>query len=183
MRLPRRAAALLGLIGAQAAHMQAYGPAGFALGSVLGGRHASAPRHLRSVQRAFRATAPVEDPAAAAPRTGGVAYDLGIEAKWQSYWDEQRTFATRRREGKDKKYVLDMFPYPSGAGLHVGHPEGYTASDIMARYWRMKDYDVLHPMGWDSFGLPAEQHAMNTGTHPEVRTRSHEKEKGWVGGG
>ena len=103
--------------------------------------------------------------AAAAPATtaAGVYDHAAIELKWQRHWDEQRTFATRRRPGKDKRYVLDMFPYPSGAGLHVGHPEGYTASDIMARYWRMRDYDVLHPMGWDSFGLPAEQHAINTG--------------------
>ncbi|KAL1523982.1 hypothetical protein AB1Y20_018897 [Prymnesium parvum] len=99
-------------------------------------------------------------------------YDhAALEFKWQQYWREQRTFATRRREGKEKKYVLDMFPYPSGAGLHVGHPEGYTASDIMARYWRMCDFDVLHPMGWDAFGLPAEQHAINTGTHPEETTK------------
>lgn len=99
-------------------------------------------------------------------------YDhAALEFKWQQYWREERTFATQRREGKEKKYVLDMFPYPSGAGLHVGHPEGYTASDIMARYWRMRDYDVLHPMGWDSFGLPAEQHAINTGTHPEDTTK------------
>ena len=101
-------------------------------------------------------------------------YDhTAMEAKWQQHWEAQNTFATRRREGKEKKYVLDMFPYPSGAGLHVGHPEGYTASDIMARYWRMKDYDVLHPMGWDSFGLPAEQHAINTGTHPEETTKEN----------
>lgn len=96
-----------------------------------------------------------------------------LEWKWQQHWREHRTFATRRREGKDKKYVLDMFPYPSGAGLHVGHPEGYTASDIMARYYRMRDFDVLHPMGWDSFGLPAEQHAINTGTHPEATTKAN----------
>ncbi|KAJ1434343.1 leucine--tRNA ligase [Ochromonadaceae sp. CCMP2298] len=95
---------------------------------------------------------------------------LEVEQKWQKYWDEHATFATRRRPGHKKKYVLDMFPYPSGAGLHVGHPEGYTATDIMARYWRMLDFDVLHPMGWDAFGLPAEQHAINTGTHPAVTT-------------
>ena len=93
-----------------------------------------------------------------------------IEPRWQAYWDEHNTFATRRRAGKEKKYVLDMFPYPSGAGLHVGHPEGYTATDIMARFWRMKDYDVLHPMGWDAFGLPAEQYAIQTGTHPAETT-------------
>jgi len=127
------------------------------------------------MQRSFRAAAPAEAaaPPAAGASKGGVAYDLAIEAKWQAHWEAHRTFATRRREGKQKKYVLDMFPYPSGAGLHVGHPEGYTASDIMARYWRMRDYDVLHPMGWDSFGLPAEQHAMNTGTHPEVTTKEN----------
>jgi len=93
-----------------------------------------------------------------------------IESKWQKYWDEHKTFVTTRRPGHPKKYVLDMFPYPSGSGLHVGHPEGYTATDIMSRYWRMKDFDVLHPMGWDAFGLPAEQHAINTGTHPSVTT-------------
>ena len=127
------------------------------------------------MQRSFRAAAPAEAaaPPAAGASKGGVAYDLAIEAKWQAHWEAHRTFATRRREGKQKKYVLDMFPYPSGAGLHVGHPEGYTASDIMARYWRMRDYDVLHPMGWDSFGLPAEQHAMNTGAHPEVTTKEN----------
>ena len=105
------------------------------------------------------------------PAVSSNGYDhLGIEKKWQQYWDENKVFLTKRRPGKPKKYVLDMFPYPSGAGLHVGHPEGYTATDIMARYWRMCDFDVLHPMGWDSFGLPAEQHAINTGTHPSVTT-------------
>lgn len=98
-------------------------------------------------------------------------YDhLGVEKKWQTYWDDHRIFESKRRPGHPKKYVLDMFPYPSGSGLHVGHPEGYTATDIMARYWRMRDFDVLHPMGWDAFGLPAEQHAINTGTHPVVTT-------------
>lgn len=95
---------------------------------------------------------------------------LDVEKKWQHFWEVNKTFAASRRTGHKKKYVLDMFPYPSGSGLHVGHPEGYTATDIMARYWRMNDYDVLHPMGWDAFGLPAEQHAINTGTHPSVTT-------------
>ena len=101
---------------------------------------------------------------------GGIYDHLSVEKKWQKYWEDNKVFASVRRAGHKKKYVLDMFPYPSGAGLHVGHPEGYTATDIMARYWRMNDYDVLHPMGWDAFGLPAEQHAINTGTHPAVTT-------------
>jgi leucyl-tRNA synthetase len=103
--------------------------------------------------------------------TGNRVYNhLEVEKKWQKYWDDNNIFVTTRRPGHPKKYVLDMFPYPSGAGLHVGHPEGYTATDIMARYWRMLDIDVLHPMGWDAFGLPAEQHAINTGTHPAKTT-------------
>lgn len=89
-----------------------------------------------------------------------------IEPKWQQYWDEQATFKTREDEGKPKFYAMDMFPYPSGAGLHVGHPEGYTATDIVSRYKRMLGYNVLHPMGWDAFGLPAEQYAIQTGEHP-----------------
>jgi leucyl-tRNA synthetase len=93
-----------------------------------------------------------------------------IEPKWQRYWEEKKTFRAVRHAGKPKRYVLDMFPYPSGSGLHVGHPEGYTATDIVCRYDRMRGFDVLHPMGWDAFGLPAEQHAINTGTHPRETT-------------
>ncbi len=96
-----------------------------------------------------------------------------IEPRWQRYWEDEKCFEAVRRPGREKLYVLDMFPYPSGDGLHVGHPEGYTATDIVARYKRMKGFDVLHPMGWDAFGLPAEQHAITTGTHPAVTTRSN----------
>jgi leucyl-tRNA synthetase len=100
-----------------------------------------------------------------------MAYDhRAIEERWQKYWEEQRCFATQRRPGAKKAYILDMFPYPSGSGLHVGHVEGYTATDILARYRRMCGYDVLHPMGWDAFGLPAEQHALATGAHPKQTT-------------
>lgn len=94
-----------------------------------------------------------------------------IEAKWQAYWEQAETFRTDVRSDKPKAYILDMFPYPSGSGLHVGHPEGYTATDIMARYARAQGKEVLHPMGWDAFGLPAEQHAIRTGTHPRETTR------------
>jgi leucyl-tRNA synthetase len=93
-----------------------------------------------------------------------------IEPRWQRYWHDHRTFATSDTSDKPKYYILDMFPYPSGAGLHVGHPEGYTATDILARYRRMTGHHVLHPMGWDAFGLPAEQYAIQTGTHPRVTT-------------
>ncbi|MCL2724507.1 MAG: leucine--tRNA ligase [Polyangiaceae bacterium] len=93
-----------------------------------------------------------------------------IEPKWQRIWEAQKTFRAERRPARAKMYVLDMFPYPSGAGLHVGHPEGYTATDIVCRYGRMRGFDVLHPMGWDAFGLPAEQHAIKTGTHPRTTT-------------
>ncbi|WP_426751632.1 leucine--tRNA ligase [Myxococcus sp. Y35] len=98
-------------------------------------------------------------------------YDpASIEPKWQARWEQEKTFEARRHPGRPKAYILDMFPYPSGSGLHVGHPEGYTATDIVARYQRMRGVDVLHPMGWDSFGLPAEQHAIETGTHPAQTT-------------
>ncbi|MFC5543364.1 MAG: leucine--tRNA ligase [Bacilli bacterium] len=89
-----------------------------------------------------------------------------IEKKWQEYWAKNKTFKTLNDDSKPKFYALDMFPYPSGAGLHVGHPEGYTATDILSRFKRMQGYDVLHPMGWDAFGLPAEQYALDTGNDP-----------------
>jgi leucyl-tRNA synthetase len=98
---------------------------------------------------------------------------LDIEKKWQQYWEENKTFRTEFDPGKPKYYVLDMFPYPSGSGLHVGHPEGYTATDIVSRYKRMKGFNVLHPMGWDAFGLPAEQYAIQTGTHPATTTQEN----------
>lgn len=93
-----------------------------------------------------------------------------IEKKWQNYWLENKTFKTSEDKSKPKFYALDMFPYPSGAGLHVGHPEGYTATDIVSRMKRMQGYRVLHPMGWDAFGLPAEQYALNTGNDPREFT-------------
>jgi len=96
-----------------------------------------------------------------------------IEQHWQQYWEEQKTFRTSEDFSKPKYYVLDMYPYPSGAGLHVGHPEGYTATDIIARYKRMNGFNVLHPMGWDAFGLPAEQYAVKTGVHPSITTRKN----------
>jgi len=96
-----------------------------------------------------------------------------IEPKWQRYWAEHKTFAAHEDTAKKKLYVLDMFPYPSGAGLHVGHPEGYTATDIYCRFQRMRGFNVLHPMGWDAFGLPAEQYAIKTGTHPAITTKQN----------
>jgi leucyl-tRNA synthetase len=100
-----------------------------------------------------------------------MAYDhASIEQKWQRYWETNETFKAVRRPGRPKFYALDMFPYPSGSGLHVGHPLGYLATDIVSRRRRMLGYDVLHPMGWDAFGLPAEQHAIKTGKHPAITT-------------
>ena len=98
-----------------------------------------------------------------------------VERKWQQHWQEQNTFRTAAAQDKPKFYVLDMFPYPSGDGLHVGHVEGYTATDIIARYKRMRGFNVLHPMGWDAFGLPAEQYAIKTGTHPAETTARNVK--------
>ncbi len=101
-----------------------------------------------------------------------------VEPRWQAYWDAHATFRTPDPGdpsvvGKPKYYILDMFPYPSGSGLHVGHPEGYTATDILARFQRMRGFHVLHPMGWDAFGLPAEQHAIATGEHPSINTTNN----------
>jgi leucyl-tRNA synthetase len=96
-----------------------------------------------------------------------------VEPRWQRHWEENRTFRTREDAGRPKFYCLDMYPYPSGAGLHVGHLEGYTATDIVSRYKRMRGFNVLHPIGWDAFGLPAEQYAMQTGIHPAVTTAAN----------
>src|SRR5512139_710554 len=93
-----------------------------------------------------------------------------IEPRWQEYWERNKTFRAVEDKSKPKLYVLDMFPYPSGEGLHVGHPEGYTATDMYSRFQRMRGFNVLHPMGYDAFGLPAEQYAIETGTHPRATT-------------
>ena len=126
--------------------------------------------HESSDRPSSTATA-TDAPAASAPAPA--AYDfLAVERKWQELWEREQTFRTPDEVDttRPKYYVLDMFPYPSAAGLHVGHPEGYTATDIVARYKRMRGFNVLHPMGWDAFGLPAEQYALETGTHPSVTT-------------
>src|SRR6187551_2355963 len=98
-----------------------------------------------------------------------------IEKKWQQQWKESGIYQVSNLSDKPKYYVLDMFPYPSGAGLHVGHPLGYIASDIYARYKRLKGFNVLHPMGFDAFGLPAEQYAIQTGQHPAITTEQNIK--------
>ncbi|MBQ4253829.1 MAG: class I tRNA ligase family protein, partial [Erysipelotrichaceae bacterium] len=97
-----------------------------------------------------------------------------VEKKWRKYWEDAKVFRTDAWDfSKPKFYALDMFPYPSGQGLHVGHPEGYTATDIVSRKKRMEGYNVLHPMGFDSFGLPAEQYAISTGNHPDGFTKKN----------
>src|SRR6187401_3465710 len=98
-----------------------------------------------------------------------------IEKKWQEWWNENKVYKADNNSSKPKYYVLDMFPYPSGAGLHVGHPLGYIASDILARFKRLKGFNVLHPMGYDAFGLPAEQYAIDHGIHPAVSTENNIK--------
>lgn len=107
-------------------------------------------------------------------RAESISYNFSeIEKKWQSYWEGNKTFRAIDFDKRPKFYVLDMFPYPSGEGLHIGHPEGYTATDIVGRYKRARGYNVLHPMGWDAFGLPAEQHAIVTGVHPAENTKAN----------
>ena len=96
-----------------------------------------------------------------------------VEKKWQNYWKENKTYQVKADASKPKYYVLDMFPYPSGAGLHVGHPLGYIASDIYSRFKRLKGFNVLHPMGYDAYGLPAEQYAIQTGQHPAITTEKN----------
>ena len=99
---------------------------------------------------------------------------IEVEKRWQDYWEKNQIFKTDIRDfSKPKYYALDMFPYPSGQGLHVGHPEGYTATDIISRMKRMQGYNVLHPIGFDAFGLPAEQYAVKTGNHPSTFTEKN----------
>eukprot|EP00929_Paragymnodinium_shiwhaense_P051205 TRINITY_DN25784_c0_g1_i1.p1 TRINITY_DN25784_c0_g1~~TRINITY_DN25784_c0_g1_i1.p1 ORF type:complete len:975 (-),score=203.61 TRINITY_DN25784_c0_g1_i1:145-3069(-) len=139
---------------------------------------ASAPRGAKLVAccRAEAGTATASGASRGEVDAANAYNHAEIEARWQAYWEQHKTFCTPdRKPGSDrpKKYVLDMFPYPSGAGLHVGHPLGYTATDVYSRFFRAKGYDVLHPMGFDAFGLPAEQYAIQTGTHPASTTRKN----------
>lgn len=137
--------------------------------------------HPRSAARMIpllrtRMSAAADVAADVEPGTESAKYPFpDIEKKWQEIWKERQTFRTEPDcdRSKPKFYALDMFPYPSGAGLHVGHPEGYTATDILCRYKRMTGHNVMHPMGWDAFGLPAEQYAIQTGTHPAVTTEKN----------
>ncbi len=129
----------------------------------------------RRLQLIFNKVFLISQPISANFRGNMKEYNFSeIEKKWQEYWEKNKTFKTHDDfSNPNKYYVLDMYPYPSGAGLHVGHPEGYTATDIVARYKRMKGFNVLHPMGWDAFGLPAEQYAIQTGTHPALTTNKN----------
>ena len=131
-----------------------------------------------ATSRACKMTTTVPGSDTQKPSVEAASYPfLKVQTKWQAYWEENETFRTPDLDkvdtSKPKFYALDMFPYPSGAGLHVGHPEGYTATDIMVRYKRMNGYNVMHPMGWDAFGLPAEQYAIQTGTHPKDTTKKN----------
>lgn len=134
-------------------------------------RASSGARRPRRVMARAVVGADASRDASTTTNEGGYPFGA-IEGKWQKFWSDDKTFKTPREidASKPKFYALDMFPYPSGAGLHVGHPEGYTATDIVARYKRMTGHNVLHPMGWDAFGLPAEQYAIETGTHPSQTT-------------
>src|ERR1700709_1095473 len=98
-----------------------------------------------------------------------------IESRWQQHWNDVKAYQVSNNSSKPKYFILDMFPYPSGAGLHVGHPLGYIATDILTRFKRIKGFNVLHPMGYDAFGLPAEQYAIQTGQHPAVTTEDNIK--------
>jgi len=143
------------------------------------GRFALPATAVAAVRRALASQTRMSS--TAAPEKEGEAVSSGgypfkdLEAKWQAHWKKHETFRTPPvvDMSKPKFYVLDMFPYPSGAGLHVGHPEGYTATDILSRYKKMNGFNVMHPMGWDAFGLPAEQYAIQTGTHPAVTTKKN----------
>jgi leucyl-tRNA synthetase len=143
------------------------------MGNKFIGQHSFAAGAFRSKMTATTESEPPSPSTGASSESGTGSYPFTeVQNKWQAYWKEHQTFRTDPNcdKTKPKYYVLDMFPYPSGAGLHVGHPEGYTATDILSRYKRMNGFNVMHPMGWDAFGLPAEQYAIQTGTHPRITT-------------